>query len=846
MKPIKPLLFFMACSAAGAASSPPDFQRDVLPILSRRCLPCHGEAVRMGNLDLRSPASMLKGGNKGLALVKGSAQQSLLYQRIVDQSMPMGEEKLTEEEISVIGAWINSGASGDTSATREASRNEQPDARHWAFVPPQRPPVPQVNDHERVRSPVDAFILRELGKQGIRPSPPADRRTLLRRVYLDLIGLPPTPEEVEAFLQDKSANAYGRVVEDLLSRRQYGERWARHWLDVVRYAETNGYERDGTKPHAWRYRDYVIDALNNDKPFDRFLTEHLAGDEIEDSNAESQIATTFLRLGTWDDEPADPDVDRYDQLDDVLGVTATAFLGLTIRCARCHDHKFEPYPQEDYYRLLAVFEPLKRPQDGRTELDVLVGTKEELAVYREAMEKADAEVALVQEPLEDRKRAILKRVLEENQGLPAELSWSEQVETVLAALADPKKRSDKQKELVENFRDLLDEAICEEASGEESAQLLEYQLQIAKINAARPKEPPRAYIWHEDAAETSPTRVLERGDVRQPGKEVEPGVPSVLGAGRLEGTPALKKSTGRRLALARWMTRSDNPLVARVIVNRLWQGHFGEGLVGSENDFGLMGQRPTHPQLLDYLATELMQSGWSLKHIHRLIVTSSTFQLSSAWDPRAAKIDPDQRLLWRWKPRRLEAEAVRDSILALSGWLNLEMHGPSVYPTLTPAVLAGQSRPGEGWGESTEQQASRRSVYVFSKRSLAVPELEALDAPDTSSSCEQRRVSTTGPQALIFLNGDFIHQQAGYFADRLLREAGEDPKQRVTQAFERALGRSPRSSELKVALKFLRAHERQIQADLGAAEEKAGDSGRQALEGFLLTLLNTNEFFYLN
>ena len=424
MKPWKPLLLFMACSAAGAASSPPDFQRDVLPILSRRCLSCHGEAVQMGNLDLRSPASMLKGGNKGLALVKGSAQQSLLYQRIVDQSMPMGEEKLTEEEIGVIGAWINSGASTEASGTREASRNEQPVARHWAFVPPERPQVPPVSDDKWVRSPVDAFILRELGKQGIRPSPPADRRTLLRRVYLDLIGLPPTPEEVDAFLQDKSANAYGRVVEDLLSRPQYGERWARHWLDVVRYAETNGYERDGTKPHAWRYRDYVIDALNNDKPFDRFLTEHLAGDEIEDSNAEAQIATTFLRLGTWDDEPADPDVDRYDQLDDVLGVTATAFLGLTIRCARCHDHKFEPYPQEDYYRLLAVFEPLKRPQDGRADLDVLVGTKEELAVYREAMEKADAEVALVQEPLEDVRRLILKRVLEKNQGLPAELSWS--------------------------------------------------------------------------------------------------------------------------------------------------------------------------------------------------------------------------------------------------------------------------------------------------------------------------------------------------------------------------------------------------------------------------------------
>ena len=417
---------------------------------------------------------------------------------------------------------------------------------------------------------------------------------------------------------------------------------------------------------------------------------------------------------------------------------------------------------------------------------------------------------------------------------------------MLAALKDPKKRSDKERELVENFRGLLDDVICEEASREESAQLLEYKLQIAKINASRPKEPPRAYIWHEDAADASPTRVLARGDVRQPGREVEAGVPSVFGAGRLEAPAETEKSTGRRLALARWMTRSDNPLVARVMVNRIWQGHFGEGLVASENDFGLMGQRPSHPQLLDYLATELIQSGWSLKHVHRLIVKSSTFQLSSAWDPKSAKIDPDQRLLWRWRPRRLEAEVVRDSILALSDQLNPEMRGPSVYPTLSEAVLAGQSRPGEGWGESTERQASRRSIYVFSKRSLAVPELEALDAPDTSSSCEQRRVSTTGPQALIFLNGDFIHQQASYFAARLAREAGDDPKERVRRSFELALGRPPRSGELRVALKFLNAHEKQIRADLRAGEDQVNGGGREALEGFSLTLLNTNEFFYLN
>jgi hypothetical protein len=597
-----------------------------------------------------------------------------------------------------------------------------PPEEHWSFRPVRQPVVPAVRDRAWVQTPIDAFILARLEKAGLKPAPPADRRTLLRRVYLELIGLPPTPEEQRAFLADNSPDAFARVVDDLLARPQYGERWGRHWLDVARYAETNGYERDGAKPSAWRFRDYVIDAFNRDKPYDRFVTEQIAGDEIEGNSIETRIATTFLRLGTWDDEPADPKVDRYDQLDDVLGTTATAFLGLTLRCARCHDHKFEPFPQADYYKMLAVFEPLKRPQDGRKDLDVPVGNRD---------------------------------------GQPS---------------------------------------LWPLTSGG-----------------------PRAYMWKEEA-KPPVTHVLRRGDPNRPREEVGPGIPTVLGK-QPDPPQPMAKTSGRRLWLARWLTSADNPLTARVVVNRVWQGHFGRGLVPTANDFGTAGEPPTHPELLDWLAARFVAVGWRLKPLHRMIVLSSAYQTSALASADAVRADPKNVLLGRWRQRRLEAEAVRDSMLAVSGRLNSEQSGPSMYPTLARAVLEGQSRPGEGWGKSDERQQARRSVYIYVKRVLAVPELELLDAPDTTTSCEARPVSTTAPQALTFLNGAFANEQAGRFAERLRREAGDDPAAQVRRAFELALCRPPRDEELKTSVAFVE---------------------RQRLEAFCLVVLNLNEFVYLD
>ena len=848
MPTIRVALLVAGSLALLPAEPPPQFETDIAPILQQRCESCHGAAAQTSGLDLRTLESMMKGGSRGPALVKGSAEQSSIYRRIADKSMPFGGEGLSETETRIIREWINAGAPSrqEESAGEESAASSSETARgHWAFQPPARPEIPTVKNAAWVRSPVDAFVLARLEKEGIRPAAPADRATLLRRTYLDVIGLPPTSEEVSGFLNDKTESARRQAVEDLLARPQYGERWARHWLDLVRYAESNGYERDRTKPHAWRYRDYVIDSFNRDKPYDRFLTEQLAGDELSDSNAETQIGATFLRLGTWDDEPADPKVDRYDQLDDVLGVTATAFMGLTLRCARCHDHKFEPLTQKDYYRLLAVFEPLKRPQDGQADLDRLAGTEEELSVYRKATAETDDLIVPFQRQIEDMERTIQKRLFAKSE-VRQDLSWLQHAETVLAFRADPKVRTMEQKELIEKFNERLDLETRAEASGKEKLELEGLQERIQVANDARLPEPPRAYVWYEDGPEPPVSRVLLRGDVTTPGDEVRPGVPAVLARRQLEPPQATEKTTGRRLWLARWITDPDNPLVARVMVNRLWQWHFGEGLVASESNFGVMGKNPSHPKLLDYLATEFVSSGWSVKHIHRLILNSNTYAQASSWNDKAARIDPEGELLWRWRPRRLEAEVIRDSMLAAGKRLNLKMAGPSIYVTLPTAVLEGQSRPGEGWGDSDEHEAARRSIYIFAKRSLAVPELEVLDAPDTSSSCEQRMVSTTGPQALTFLNGDLANEQARYLAARVRTEAGAQASRQVDYAFRTVLSRPPSAKEGKEVRAFLKAQGRRIKADAGADEPADGEAARRALEAFCLVLLNSNEFFYLN
>ncbi len=731
---------------------------------------------------------------------------------------------------------------------------------HWSFLPVVRPAVPETSNPGWLRNPIDAFILYGLDTAGLAPAPSAPRATLLRRVYLDLIGLPPTPQELDTFLADTSPTAFARVVDDLLSRPQYGERWARHWLDVVRYAETNGYERDGLKPEAWRYRDWVIGALNTDMGYDRFLVHQLAGDEIAGSDSSAQIATTMLRLGLWDDEPADPLVDRYDQLDDIIATTTATFLGLSLRCARCHDHKFEPLSQEDYARWQTIFSPLKRPQRERTELTRDLGPHDEVAAHHalvkqldEQKRDLDGKFATLQWQVYTRAASDGKLPLAAAGDKPASDAISPQVAKLateapseaLAALGlEPAKRDDKQKKLVAKNRDKLKALTHELASVEERAQFGEWEQRLAATQARVPAPLPKGYIWYEEGPTADPGRVFERGDPRSPGAEVAPGYPAILIDEPPPAPLPTSHSTGRRLQMARWLTEPDHALTARIMVNRLWQHHFGEGIVASENDFGLLGVAPSNQALLDWLASEFVAGGWKMKRMHRLMVLSQTYRMASAANQEAHAVVPDGNLLWRFTTRRMEAEALRDSILAASGRLNLAAGGPSMYPKISRAVLETQSRPGDGWRTSPPHEAARRSVYVFLKRTLLVPELEVLDFPSTEETCEQRVVSTVAPQALTFLNGEFIHEQAQAFARRLEREAGADDAARIDHAYRVVFSRLPNDAERTAVLEFLTKQQTQIETDtLG---KTTGNAARaKALAALCLVLLNTNEFAYV-
>jgi hypothetical protein len=738
--------------------------------------------------------------------------------------------------LSALGSRFTPAEAGDGSAelARYDAKIKAEDRQHWAFQPVRRPEVPRVRDAGRVRNPIDAFVLAKLEWRGWRPAPPAEPGALFRRVWFDLIGLPPTPEQVAAFQKDSSAEALDRVVEDLLSRPGYGERWARHWLDLARFAETNGYERDAVKPNAWRYRDYVIRALNADKPFDRFLTEQLAGDELPGADAETMIATGFNRLGPWDDEPADPGQDRFDQLDDIVGTTASVFMGLTLACARCHDHKFEPLTMHDYYRLVAVFDPLRRPRSGRTELDLPAGTREQRRALAER-DRRIAELTAHISGLRGQSRADL--LAAGRSRLPAE---------ALAALAlPPEQRGDAQRKLAEEHRRAFEKELAEALPAATRQAIGGLESAIAKLREATP-DLPRGYFLDEPSADPPVTRLLNRGQAASPGPVVQPGLPAVLVTEQPEFPRPGGATTGRRLALARWLTHPDNPLTARVIVNRVWQFHFGEGLVRTPSDFGTMGETPTHPELLDWLADRFVREGWSLKGLHRLILASNTYRMSKRWNPEYGAEDPEGRRLWRVPYRRLEAEAIRDAMLSVSGRLDPTMYGPSVYPEIPRAALESHSDPDTVWKPFDERAASRRTIYAMVKRSLIVPMLEVLDFCDTARSSPKRTVTSVAPQALTLLNGEFVNRQARHLADRLLREVGDDPAKQVERAYLLALSRPPSDRERAALARFIDGETESLAEESRRAGKTpdAPSAREQAMTRACRILFNLNEFVY--
>ncbi len=705
-------------------------------ILERSCLSCHRGERHKGGLDLSSREAVLRGGDSGAAVLPGKARDSLLYLRVAhleDPAMPQKAARLSDQEIATLCAWIDAGvpyprplrapaAAADASASREAANGERvvvaADREHWAFRPLARSVLPTVADAAFVRTPVDRFILSRLEGRQLAASAPLDDERLVRRLYLDLIGLPPTPEECATALRAGPAVWYDQLVERLLGDQRFGERWARHWLDLARYADSDGYEADGDRPGAWHYRDFVIRAIAEDMPFDRFVQLQLAGDELEPGDAGALAATGFLAGGPriiftqgGEGTPQEREQIRYDQLDDMVATTGSALLGLTIGCARCHDHKYDALPTRDYYRLAATF-----ASSASSSRSFIKGKDKEGA----------AEVsAAAAEPFR----------LSEGGAAPAE--------AFLLGRGDPARKKER---VTAGFITVLSD---------------------------------------------------------------DAGFATWLGAAK----PAGAASTYQRTALARWMTDAQHGagrLLARAVVNRLWQHHFGEGLARTPSDLGTQGERPTHPELLDYLASELIAGGWRLKPIHRLILQSSTYRQGVAQDAAKARIDGDDRLWWRRRPLRLEAEVLRDCILALGGKLDARPYGPPVKPWIPPEARTGRDKDFLPRADRDGPEQWRRSIYLFVKRSLPLPFVDVFDAPAASASCARRQASTVPIQALILLNDPFVRTQASLFAARVRAEAGGDSAAWIERAFRLALTRAPDAEERAQLAAFIGSGDRAL------------------------------------
>jgi hypothetical protein len=707
---------------------------------------------------------------------------------------------------------------GDLVSVRAAGPSTGPDTS-WAFTPPHKPPLPAVQNWAWPANPIDAFVLAKLESAGLAPSPRADKLALLRRVTFDLTGLPPTLAEQEAFLADDSAGAYERVVVRLLASPHYGERWAQHWLDLVRYAESDGFKADDLRPQAFRYRDYVIQSFNVDLPYDRFICQQLAGDELEPKNPQALIATGFNRL--WPDEynAANLEQRRQEILDDVTDVTGQVFLGLTIGCARCHDHKFDPLLQTDYYRLQAFFAPMQ-PRDDlpAVELDEVRQYRDQRAIW----EATTAELRAARDSLIAGKRLQLRQYALEKF----------RPEIQQAFRTPPEQRTPYEEQIARLAEKQLQRAEQDAPLKLRPAEKQQYRELEQRLSARQPAEPrplPVAMAVTDIGRQAPPIYRLAGGDWRKPREELTPGTPSCLPPValdmRLDGARA---STGRRAALARWLTCSDHPLTARVMVNRLWQHHFGRGIVGTPSDFGSQGDPPTHPALLDWLAVDFMAHGWSLKYLHRLMVTSATYCQTSRMDlrdpaqARAYALDRENHLLWHAARRRLEGEAVRDALLALSGELNRRMFGPSARPTLPERISTYAWKP-----DARPADQQRRSVYVLAKRNMRYPLFDAFDLPDQHNSCARRTQTTTAPQALLLLNSAFCLEQPQRWSEGFASCCGEDERAWVAQAYRSAWGRPATEDEIQLALKFLR-------------------TPGTTLADFCAALLNTNEFLYID
>lgn len=928
------------------------FNSQVKPILQQNCFQCHGDAdAAEGGLELTSREKILEGGNYGPVVSLENPADSFLLEMVgygqeTAQMPPDG--RLDDADLEILAKWINLGLPYPIQDT-DLQPIPKTTSDYWAYRPLKRPQVPSVNASDWVNNPIDAFILAKLQAHGLTPAAPANKLTLIRRIYYDLTGLPPSPEAVEAFLNNTAPDAYEKRIDKLLKSPRYGEKWGRHWLDLVRYAETNGYENDSDKPYVWRYRDYVINAFNKDKPYNQFIKEQLAGDELDAVTTETVIATGYHKLGVWDTGPADRKLARYDYLDDIVSTTGQVMLGMTIGCARCHDHKIDPISTRDYYSLLAFFHDITPNNHGPL---ADIGTPEQQAVrdkllaekrlaeqaaqdklfeiqeiikielaqhiaeailpdlptspmreltyrfYRDTFEQFPADFALFEPTAEGRlfsnlfslapasRKKDIGLVFEGVLQVPADTTYTfhinlqgacrliidsykvaeligeRDVEIALTQGDVPIRleyfNKDLDKPQLEvswsgtnfekqplstnaavNFNELLKtHAELVETNASLKA-LVDQQKELQKQRDQRRRQ--RVPYEHQALAvserEQTPTHILRRGNPHLVGREVKPAFPEVLNPSAVDVPPVPEdaKSSGKRRVFAEWVASAKNPLTARVIVNRIWQHHFGRGIVRSTNDFGQLGTPPTRPELLDWLASEFIASGWRLKAMHKLIMTSSAYRMSAQSNPKCAQQDPNNDFFWRFDMRRLTAEEIRDTVLWITGKLNLKMGGPSVFPELPEEVLATSSRPRSVWGQSPPEEANRRSVYVKVKRSLLVPILNQYDQADTDSTCPVRFSTTVPTQSLTMLNGKFINDQALAFANKMRWEGGVTVEDRVRFGLRLVLCREPEPSEVQQALTFMQE-----------LQQHEGVSSEVALDRFALLALNLNEFIFLD
>lgn len=795
------------------------FETRIRPILATRCVRCHGPEKQESGLRLDSRKWLLEGGESGPAVTVGDPDESLLVEAIRYESFEMPPDgQLDDPVIADFVAWIQDGlfwpADQPIRAVEAARKIAEEDRRHWAFQPVADPPLPTVQDGAWCRTGVDHFILQRLEQIGAQPAREADAPSLVRRLYFDLIGLPPTPEEMDAYLADDHPDKYERLVDRLLSDPRYGEKWGRHWLDVVRFAEGDGWRQDAFRPEAYRYRDYVIESFNADRPFDQFIRQQIAGDELEPGNPDAISATAFLRHGIYEYNQRDVETQWDNIINEITDVTGDAFLGLSLGCARCHDHKFDPILQKDYFALRAFFEPLLWREDQPVAtVEVRQRYEQGLAKWAEATEAIRAELDALEWP------ALLRSA----GGQGFEKFAPHLKEMMLRSPQDRTPREEQIARLALRQLDFDRKKMTGRFSEEEKKRWQQLRDELAERDKLKPKALPTRKFAVSDVGPVAPPTYIPGHEDAGP---IGPGFLSVLESHPPRITPpaAVLRSTGRRSALATWIAGADNPLTARVLVNRVWQYHFGTGIVATADNFGRAGEPPSHPELLDWLASRFIKSGWSVKAVHRLVLLSSTYRQTAFRQPPPELVaaDPDNRLLWKMTSRRLDAEQIRDALLAVSGDLDGTMGGPSVSDT-----------------------APRRSIYVKFLRNRGIPFLSTFDMADGLRSTARRNVTTTPLQALTLINGPFALARAKAMAQRVL-QARKDESERVEFAYQLAFARRADAAEIREAHEFL-AHQKDLVEKMqDESDGESIDSQVSAWSDFCHVLLNANEFLYVD